>query len=72
MQKDYLKRTTPVSKRSSTDGAEQSVLHSYLPSRSGTAGSGSIKDNSGAEVTTDRVILYIHGPSSNRPILRKI
>lgn len=60
MQKDYLKRNHPA-QQNATESAEASVRHSYLPRRSGTGGSGSIKDNSGADVSGDRVILYIHG-----------
>jgi hypothetical protein len=59
MQKDYLRRTSENNPDTKSKPAKHPILHSYLPSRSSTAGS--IKDNSGAEVTSDRVILYIHG-----------
>ena len=65
MQKDYLRRTATTSRRASTDDSHHHHLrHSYLPSRSSTGGSGSIKDSAGGEVSGDRVILYIHGPLS--------
>jgi len=62
MQKDYLRRT---SENNPDSGIKMSKhphahRHTYLPRRSDTGG-GSVKDNSGAEVTSDRVILYIHG-----------
>jgi hypothetical protein len=61
MQKDYLKRTSENNPDSGVKISKHphAHRHTYLPSRAGTAGS--IKDNSGAEVTSDRVILYIHG-----------
>jgi hypothetical protein len=60
MQKDYLKRTSENNPDTAQKVAKHPHhLHTYLPTRSATTGS--IKDNSGAEVTNDRVILYIHG-----------
>ena len=67
MQKDYLRRIStaqhPVASSSSSvpvPTAATSAHHNhYLPRRSATLGS--VKDNSGAEVIGDRVILYIHG-----------
>lgn len=65
MQKDYLRRTATTSRRASTDDSHRHhIRHSYLPSRSNTGGSGSIKDSAGGEVSGDRVILYIHGSLS--------
>jgi hypothetical protein len=59
MQKDYLRRTSVNNPDKGPKVSKHPHLHSYKPTRANTAGS--IKDNSGAEVTSDRVILYIHG-----------
>ncbi|ORY34887.1 Alpha/Beta hydrolase protein [Naematelia encephala] len=70
MQKDYLRRTAIVSNSASSStgpSRENTTLgstpvehrHHRLPRRSATLGS--VKDNSGAEVIGERVILYIHG-----------
>ncbi|WWC93021.1 uncharacterized protein L201_007985 [Kwoniella dendrophila CBS 6074] len=71
MQKDYLKRTTTAAQKASTSqqATEPPLTQTpsgtdywrYLPKRSATTGSDSVKDNSGADVLDDRVILYIHG-----------
>ncbi|WVQ66490.1 uncharacterized protein L199_004671 [Kwoniella botswanensis] len=73
MQKDYLKRkattTSPSSSTQSTGQPQTTPAQNggygdywkYLPKRAGTAGSDSVKDNTGADVLDDRVILYIHG-----------
>ncbi|WRT69493.1 uncharacterized protein IL334_006479 [Kwoniella shivajii] len=68
MQKDYLKRTATMGQKptaTAPDGARSGSTENdhwkYLPKRSFTANSGSVKDNSGADVLDDRVILYIHG-----------
>jgi hypothetical protein len=60
MQKDYLRRKANADQKSTVAEAAGAPSHrSYLPHRQGTVGS--IKDNSGAEVIGDRVILYVHG-----------
>ncbi|WVR08240.1 hypothetical protein IAU60_005287 [Kwoniella sp. DSM 27419] len=73
MQKDYLKRTAhgaEVKERLDREGVpdEPTPQHAhgvdpwrYLPKRSSTQNSGSVKDSTGADVLEDRVILYIHG-----------
>jgi len=72
MQKDYIRRQATgthatdhaaiSTDRSVTPNATSkttSYRNHHIPKRAGT--SGSVKDNSGAEVSGDRVILYIHG-----------
>lgn len=60
MQKDYLRRKANADQKSTVGEAAGAPPHrSYLPHRQGPVGS--IKDNSGAEVIGDRIILYIHG-----------
>lgn len=70
MQKDYLRRTSVNNPDKAPKVSKHPHLHGYIPTRAGTGGS--IKDNSGAEVTNDRVILYIHGMSGWDPFWPRI
>lgn len=50
-----------------TETVEQSSSrYHFLPKRSATLGSSSVKDSTGGEVIGDRVILYIHGESETK------
>ncbi|KAK4685991.1 hypothetical protein P7C73_g4145, partial [Tremellales sp. Uapishka_1] len=59
MQKDFLNRTRGTASSSSSDVPVVPHKRSHRPLRGGTVDS--VKDGSGAQVSGERVLLYIHG-----------